>query len=684
MKKNQSNPFAWKRAVDPFRALCLVLFSLFLCGQIQAAALPDDGNIIANPGFETAAALIWEGTHAQVELSSEQAHSGKWSLLIKDNSSTASGYVSSIPVPVSLQGGGRFYAEAWIKIDASANSRTGYGMAAVDILFYSNDKEFLVSQPIGQVTSSRGWFRVSNLVTLPYEAANIGFRVTPASQMPEFLGNVFADDFYLAALPVAESLGRVKLPAIPEPPRQAVPYQAVTRPENGSHLALSIEKLSKGFTPERPFVIWALGSSFTDFLGNGEELIAELRKRFPNAPPIVYKKMVGGSTPYNMLRGWARHLVIPDQPDLLLIYNFGSTENLEKLFAELRAKTTADMIVGSLHWCKRHQTAWPDPEIPIPKHVDLKTLREACQKYDVEFVETRRDITAYMLANQLIIEDLLVDTVHQSPYMAKMINESFAAHFNSQAAFSYDPRSRERRLQAAAPDSPIRKAGWKTSDDGQSLISDPAARQASEITIEFTGTRIDLIAQRSPDGGMASVWLDGKPANQVEAFHASYIQPEQNNFIDIKSSITDMRRVISDRCPHGIELGNNIVPQIWTITMLSDQGDYELLGSRTGADGKGNAFQPFTSKSGQISIPPDLWRLASTNRTGDRFSFAVKRSFVEQIDFKGAPGKFRLCIADQLPNKSHQLTLKIQGGGKVTLDAFDVFEPPLKSREEKQ
>ncbi|MFA6931740.1 MAG: SGNH/GDSL hydrolase family protein, partial [Lentisphaeria bacterium] len=469
-----------------------------------------------------------------------------------------------------------------------------------------------------------------------------------------------------------------------EPPPKAVPYQAVTRPEDGCHLALSIEKLSKGFSPERPFVIWALGSSFTDFLGNGEELIAELRKRFPNAPPIVYKKMVGGSTPYNMLRGWARHLVIPDHPDLVLIYNFGNTENLKKLFAELRSKTTADIIVGSLHWCRRHETAWPDPEIPIPKHVDPKTLREACQEYAVEFVETRRDITAYMLANHLMIQDLLVDTVHQNPYMAKMINESFAAHFNSQATFSYDPRSRERRLEAEAPNSPIRKAGWKTSEDGQSLISAPSAGQASEITIEFTGTRIDLIAQRSPDGGMVSVWLDGKPGNQIEAFHAGYIQPDQNNFIDIKSSITDMRRVISDRCPHGIELGSNIVPQNWTVTMLSDQGDYELTGSRTGADGKGNAFQPFTSNSRQISIPPDLWRLAKTNRTGDRFTFAVKRNSVEQIDFKGTPGKFRICITDQLPNKSHQLTLKIQGGSKVTLDAFDVFEPPLKSIEEKQ
>lgn len=676
MKNLKSIVFGTKPAFDALMQFSLSIAMLLSCGIIQAAA-PKDGNIIINPGFEAPDKLIWEGTNAQVERSSARAHSGKWSLHIKDNSAAAAGYAGSTPVSVSLQGGGRFYAEAWIQIDSAANSRTGYGVAAVDIIFYSNDGKVLVSQPVGRVTSSRGWFRVCNLVTLPYEAAKIGFRVTPASQMPQLMGNVFADDFYLAPLPVAEKAGRVKLLPIPRPPRKAAEYKVVTRPEDGSNMALSVEKLSKGFDPQRPFVIWAIGSSFTDFLGNGEELIAELRKRFPNAPQIVYKKMVGGSTPYNMLRGWARHIVIPDHPDLVLVYNFGNTPNLEKLFAELCSKTTADIIVGSLHWCKKHKTAWPNPETPMKKHVDPKALREACKKYGVEFVETRQDITAYMLANNLKIEDMLVDTVHQSPYMAKIINDSIAAHFNSKAKFSYDPRSRERRIEAGATDAPIKKSGWTTTKDG--LVSAAPAGQTSELTVEFTGNRIDLIGQRTPDGGSVSVWLDGKPINQTEAFYAGYIQPNKDNFIDIKSSITDLRRVISDRCPHGIELGKNVVPQKWTITMLTDKGDYELVGSVTGPDGKGNALKPFTSKSGQIIIPPDLWRLAVTNKTGDSFMFEVKRSTIEQIDFKGAPGKFRVCVADSLPDKAHKLTLKTQGNGKVTINAFDVFEPPLKT-----
>lgn len=631
---------------------------MMLCGGMPqaVAAPPPDGNIIANPGFEAPDDLVWTGSEAVLLRSSEQAHSGKWSLQIQDRSNTVSGSANSVPVSVSLQGGGRFYAEAWIKIDAESKIRTGYGAVAVDIIFYSNDDKVLVSQPVGRVTSSKGWFRVCNLVTLPYEAAKIGFRVTPAAQLPQLTGDIFADDFYLAPLPVAEAAGRVKLLAPPRPPRKAREYKAVTRPEDGANLALSIEKLSKGFDPPRPFVIWAIGSSFTDFLGNGEELIAEIRKRFPDAPPIVYKKMIGGSTPYNMLRGWARHIVMPDHPDLVLVYNFGSSRNMEKLLSELRSHTTADIIVGSLHWCRKHQKAWPDPETPIAGHIDPETLRAVCKKYGVEFIETRRDITAYMLENNLKIADMLVDSVHQSPYMAKIINDSIAAHFNAKAPFSYDPRSRERRIEGKVPNGPDK-----------------------ELTIEFTGTRIDLIGQYAPDGGSVNVWIDGEPAGQVKAYHASYIQPGKDNFIDIKSGDVNFRRVISDRCPHGIELGRNIVPQQWTITMLNDKGDYELSGSITGPDGKGNAFKPFTGKSGQITIPPDLWRLANTNKTGDRFTFEVKHSVIDRIDFKGTPGKFRVCVADNLPNKPHKLMLKTQEKGKVMIDAFDIFEPPLKN-----
>jgi hypothetical protein len=66
------------------------------------------------------------------------------------------------------------------------------------------------------------------------------------------------------------------------------------------------------------------------------------------------------------------------------------------------------------------------------------------------------------------------------------------------------------------------------------------------------------------------------------------------------------------------------------------------------------------------------------NRTGDRFTFDVVRSAVGSVEFKGPAEKFRLRLASNLENKPHVLKVVARGDGAVTLDAFEVFEPPLK------
>ena len=452
-----------------------------------------------------------------------------------------------------------------------------------------------------------------------------------------------------------------------EPPKGAPQYEAAPRPGDGGQMALTVEKLEKGFDPERPLLIWAIGSSFTNGLGNGDLLAELVRQRFPQAPQIVYKKIAGNSTSYHFSHGWARHLVIPDQPDVVLLYNFGKTEDLEKLIAELRRGTTADIVVGSLHWCIPHKPVWPDPEA-VNSHQDPGALRAMCEKYGVEFVENRREMTDYMLAHDLAIEDLLGDSVHESRYAARMTVMNIARHFHRAETFRYDPASRERRVEVEAPRAVESSGAWASARDGAART---ATARDSSVTLAFTGNRVDLVGWRGPDGGTADIWIDGRPAGEAAAFYALYIEPDKNN---AQRPPNPPR----DRAPHMISLGRNLVPQKWTLTMTSDTCDYELAGSVTGADGRGNALEPFTSTSGQIIVEPDFWRDARYNRTGDRFTFDVVRSAVGSVEFKGPAEKFRLRLASNLENKPHVLKVVARGDGAVTLDALEVFEPPLK------
>jgi hypothetical protein len=453
----------------------------------------------------------------------------------------------------------------------------------------------------------------------------------------------------------------------PRPPKGAVEYQAPPRPSDGACMALTVEKLEKGLSPERPLVIWAIGSSFTNGLGDGELLAQLIRERFPSAPKIVYKKIAGNSTSYHFSHGWARHLVVPDQPDVVLIYNFGQTEDLEKMIVELRSHTTADIVVGSLHWCLPHKPIWPDPQARNG-HQDPPALRSVCEKYGVEFVENRREMTQYMLDNHLAIEDLLADAVHENRYAARMTVMNIARHFHRAAESRYDPRARERRVEAESSPAVEKDARWAAAEGGSALA---AASPGSTVSVRFTGNRVDLIGLRGPGGGSADVWLDGRPASQAEAFYAGYVDPAPRN-------VPCPPNPPRDRCPHAVTLRANVVPQTWTIAMTSDRGDYALVGSVTGPDGTGSAFKSFAGNSGQVLVEPEFWRDPQNNRRGDRFTFEVVRATAASVDFR-APAKerFRLRLAANLVNGPHLLKLVARGDGVVTVDGFDIFEPQL-------
>jgi hypothetical protein len=297
-------------------------------------------------------------------------------------------------------------------------------------------------------------------------------------------------------------------------------------------------------------------------------------------------------------------------------------------------------------------------------------LRAVCEKYGVEFVENRRELTDYMRENKLAIGDLLGDAVHESRYAAKMTVMNIARHFHQADQFRYDPQSRERRVELESAGAVEMAAGnWVAAEGGAARR---ATAQGSSLSLKFTGNRIDLIGWRTPDGGTADVWIDQRPAAEIDAFCAGYILPDKKNALRPPNPPRD-------RCPHAVALGRNLVPQQWTLTMTSDAGDYELVGSVTGPDGTGNAMKPFTSRSGQIVAEPEFWRDPQWNRAGDRFTFEVARATVGSVDFKGpAKEKFRLRLAGNLANGPHVLKITARGDGVVTVDALDVFQPPLK------
>ncbi len=417
------------------------------------------------------------------------------------------------------------------------------------------------------------------------------------------------------------------------------------RPEDGKNLTLFLKKLNQPDPPRaRPLKVMGIGSSYTNMLGNGERLVQWVREKYPNAPPIVYKKHVGSAVNFDFTRGWMRQMVLAERPDLVILYSGGTAPDLEKLLRDFRAHSTADVIVASLH-VRERAGELSDSTINDPVYDELA---EVAKKYGCEWVDSRREWGAYVREHGEGLTWLLRDAVHQSDHGALVINENIVRHIQPNASPGYAADEREHFVKY----------------DGL----------ATEL--EFVGNRIDVVGQRSPDGGGLGFSIDGVAGADLPVFTTTLIQPAAGNHKPERGSA-------ADRSPHMIRLGSveNVVPQSWQIRMTSDAGDYLLIGSETGKDGRGNNAEDFTSDSGQIIVPTELWRRrlesdgTHSNKTGDVFSWTVNRASADPVDFSGREGvEFQLPLADLLANGEHVLKLDTAHKGII---GFRIFQPMI-------
>ena len=518
------------------------------------------------------------------------------------------------------------------------------------------------------------WKRVGIYFWFPVPSKSLKFHIMYRGQ-PELPGQfICVDDVQLrtaseAEMATAYEAERSHLP----------PYDLTPGPGDGQNLALSVAKWEgKAGIPGKPFVIWAIGSSWTEAQRDGYGLMHAIHKNFPKAPPIVYHEHDGGGTPWDYAAGWAQGFVAADQPDLVFTYTPGSPEGLDLMLTNIRKLTTADIIVPSIHFGATSPMPMSPNDIENG-YTNWAKVREICKKHHAEFVEHRRQMAEYHKTTSLTPDDLLWDHAHQNQHGRIRIWDSIARHITDPKQFTYDPTALERRIAVNPPAA--------TATEKVTLVGNWAAANGSvlsrkagnRIKVHFTGNRIDLIGRKAPGGGTIKVFVDGASADQAPAFYTNYIQAKPKVW---PQAIGGQQ---GDHAPHAVTLGKNVVPQSWKIVMISDTGDFRIEGSVTGPDGEGNAAQPFVSKSGQISIDPKLWRNNKVEKdsktlygmvTGDLFTFDVTRCANGTVAFQAEKAEpFSVPLVQSLTNSEHTLEIVTEGAGEVAIDGLYVFQP---------
>ena len=410
------------------------------------------------------------------------------------------------------------------------------------------------------------------------------------------------------------------------------------RPNDGINLQRFIGLLQETPPGVDKLLVYGIGSSYTNMLGNGEQLVQWVQEHFANAPEIVYKKHVGSAVAYDFTRGWMRQLVLGEKPDLVILYSEGTGSDLEKLLKDFRSHSAADVIVASLHLRERAKENTPE----TVNNEQWKEVRAVAERYKREWVDNRVEHAAYLTQHEKPIEWLLKDAVHQSDHGALVINENIMRHI--------------------APK------------------SDSTSIELLEALPEKTNAyRVDLYGKYSPKGKVSKVRINGAPADEFPAFVTTVIVSDAKNNKPARGSA-------ADRSPHLARLGDleKIIPQTWTIKMTSDTGDYELIGSVSGKDGGGNNANDVTSDSGQIIVPTALWRRrinkdgSHANLTGDVFTCEVKQSTISEVDFKDPQDEpFRVTLGYQLPQTDIAIEVDQPKPGEGEITGYDLMHPAL-------
>jgi len=567
---------------------------------------------------------------------------------------------------ITAKGGAPYFLSYWLKAPIEPWPSISFTSDERDPTYITIHFPFNFQAP--PADSWNQWRQYGFYFWMPAQCKTIQFGLGPRDESPD--GFICVDDIRLRTATDAEMSAAYKAERLNYPP-----YEVAPQPGYGKNLALSVAKWEgRAGIPGKPFVIWAMGSSFTDWQSGGEgyELMDAIRQRFPKAPPIIYRLKEGPGTPWEFVDAWIKQSVEFEEPDLIFTYTSGTLDGLDAMLTEIRRHTTADVIIPTLHFRPPYRMTPDDIEHGGGDPWDK--VREICEKHGVEFVENRRELAEYIAQTKIDPDDLLNNHDHQNMHGRVRIWDNIFAHLTKSSQPAYAPESRERRIavnpEANTPTEQVTLSGNWTKADGAVRTSSAGAK----LKLTFTGNQIDLLGHRMPGGGSVKVLIDGVPGDHAPVFVTnSILRDKGRNF----------------RSPHEVELGKDLVPQKWTITMTSNVGDYRVNGSVTGADGTGNLAQPFFSKSGQIGIDPKFWRegrheKAGPNQygnvTGEAFIFDVMRGALGELSFKGDQvTPMAEPLARNLSNGQHTVELVTTGDGEVAIDGLYVYQPPEKA-----
>lgn len=415
----------------------------------------------------------------------------------------------------------------------------------------------------------------------------------------------------------------------------------------------------------------------------------DLETRFPDADLVIENRSIGGLGA-DILSRLAIHQLYPYYPDLVIFHCYGSENDYERIFSDIRRYTTSEIMIFTHHVmniAQQRELPWETRSHNISQDMSSDELRSLGQKYGIEIVDLRPEWKQYIHEHHLQPSDLVgEDGVHMNGHGEELLAHLVGRHFRYNPLFSapwynevrlYDAR---RPIVDAKDDEITYSAGpWEL--DGDSMVGTSAR---SRMKLAFEGNRVDIIpgAVSAKDAklGSARILIDGKPPSaDPDCCFATLPSGAPGTIMPGLLRTTHLKP---------------LVPEDWTLRITSMSPDakeltYEVVGSVTGPDGSGNNREKFVSKSGRVVIEPqDLERITwAHNNTekrcyvGFEVTWSVRLTCLDTYKATAAKDASHLrliTVAQGMKNAHHTLEVVPNGDGAVPIKAIQVYTPPMK------
>jgi len=350
----------------------------------------------------------------------------------------------------------------------------------------------------------------------------------------------------------------------------AQPYPSPALPDtskSGKYIARTMNLLASS-TPEKRNTVKILvyGQSISEqdwWLGVKSDLI----KRFPNANLIMENRAIAGFSSQILYKTVVND-VCSFYPDLVIFHVYGDNRYYDTIMYQIRSRTTAEVAIQTDHYTGAN--TWSDD-------MCYNYIPSYAAKYGCEMLDIRRSWIKYLSDNTLEPKALLRDDVHLNDYGNFLMAELTKSYLYEKNRYKIDT------------------FGLLTTY----IVGKDVNFVNDTLTLPFSGNRVDLVTATKgfTKADSARILLDGYKPSEFQGNY--FVGRPYNDKGDCWPWCFGAMVRTSNRTPL---IEENWQCRITRINETMDDFDFEITGSKTGFDGKGNSKKRFTSNSGRVII----------------------------------------------------------------------------------